>query len=102
MEATPSAFDGYPPDYITHNLPLIVLSGLSARLADDGTKHPEVFGENGTTITSESPVIEGERAEQLLQEFYHCTKTDEQWNSKPVQSRSGLLGFKFRAVGRVR
>jgi hypothetical protein len=102
MESSSGAFDGYPPDYIAHNLPLIVLSGLSpAQPLVDDTDFPEVYEGRGTELTSESPPVEGERAEQLLQEFYHCTKTDDQWNSKPVQGRSGLLGFRFRAVGRV-
>ncbi|KAF2428611.1 hypothetical protein EJ08DRAFT_662401 [Tothia fuscella] len=97
----PNAFDDYPPNYITHNLPLIVLSGLSVPgpLTTESNL-PELWGNNGVRITSEIPEIQGERADQLLQEFYRCQKTDEQWNGKPVQGRSGLLGFKFRAVAR--
>jgi hypothetical protein len=102
METSPGPFDGYPPDYVTHNLPLVVLSGLvPAQPLVQDTELPSVFKGKGTEITSELPAVEGERAEQLLQEFYHCTKTDDQWNGKPVQGRSGLSGFRFRAVGRV-
>jgi hypothetical protein len=102
MESHSGPFDGYPSDYIAHNLPLVVLSGLSpAQPLVDNAQVPDVYAGRGTEITAESPAVEGDRAEQLLQEFYHCTKTDDQWNSKPVQGRSGLLGFRFRAVGRV-
>jgi hypothetical protein len=102
MESSSAAFDGYPPDYIAHNLPLIVLSGLSpAQPLINDTQLPPVFEGNGTEINSELPTVEGERAQQLLQEFYHCIKTDYQWNSKPIQGRSALLGFRFKAVGRV-
>jgi hypothetical protein len=107
----PFLLDSYPPDYISHNLPLIVLSGLAVPpSAPDGTpsttpstaaKLSTLLGRKQIEITSEAPIVSGERAEQLLEEFNRCEKTDEQWNGKSVQGRSGLLGFKFRAIGRV-
>lgn len=107
----PFLVNSYPHGYISHNLPLIVLSGLAVppsptdanslpALATD-VKLQSPWELNQIEIGSNAPTVSGERADQLLEEFSKCEKTDEQWNGKPVQGRSGLLGFKFRVVGRV-
>ncbi|KAJ9668593.1 hypothetical protein H2201_001235 [Coniosporium apollinis] len=93
--------DAYPPDYVAHNLPLVVLSGLGdeSRLQDSGPVY-KLLQENGTPIDSEIPTVTGERAEQLLQEFFKTDASDAPWNSRPVKSRGNLSGFRVRAVGR--
>lgn len=97
-----TGFEGYPNDYVTHNLPLIVLSGLvESPPSDDKTRFPPVYEGPGTQIESELPLVADKRAELLLEEFRSCEKSDEEWSSKPIQGKSTLLGFKFRAVGRV-
>lgn len=97
-----TGFEGYPDDYVAHNLPLIVLSGLvESPPLDDTTRFPPVYEGPGTEIESELPLVADKRAELLLEEFRSCEKSDEEWSSKPIQGKSTLLGFKFRAVGRV-
>jgi solute carrier family 25 protein 38 len=97
-----TGFEGYPPDSVIHNLPLIVLSGLCPTPpTDDNTHFPDVLDDSGSVIESELPEVTGKRAEQLLQEFRSCEKSDQQWNNKPVPGKSTLVGFKFRVVGRV-
>lgn len=97
-----TGFEGYPNDYVTHNLPLIVLSGLCESPPPDATtRFPPVYEAPGTEIESELPLVADKRAELLLGEFRSCEKSDEEWSSKPIQGKSTLLGFKFRAVGRV-
>jgi len=97
-----TGFEGYPPDYVSHNLPLIVLSGLCPTPPeDDTTRFPAAYEGPGTRVDSELPLVADKRAEVVLQEFRSCEKSDEQWNSKPIQGKSTLMGFKVRAVGRV-
>ncbi|KAF2401064.1 hypothetical protein EJ06DRAFT_475314 [Trichodelitschia bisporula] len=81
--------DAYPLDYVSHNLPLVVLSGLRP------TPDTETPAGHGTTINSELPLVEGERAEQLLSEFSRAEGTD-----RPRAGASKLMGFKFKVVGR--
>lgn len=97
-----TGFEGYPNDYVAHNLPLVVLSGLCPTPPlTDATQFPPAYGGPGTEIDSELPLVVDKRAALLLEEFRSCEKSDEQWNSKPIQGKSTLMGFKFRAVGRV-
>jgi hypothetical protein len=97
-----TGFEGYPNDYVAHNLPLVVLSGLCpSPPLHDATRFPPVYSGLGTEIESELPLVADKRAELLLEEFRSCEKSDEQWNSKPIQGKSALMGFTFRAVGRV-
>lgn len=98
----PLNMDAYPPDYIAHNLPLVVLSGLGdeSRLESNPSAH-RLLQVNGTPIDSEIPTVTGERAEQLLQEFLKTDASDAPWNSRPAKSRGNLTGFRVRAVGRV-
>jgi hypothetical protein len=98
-----TGFEGYPDDYVAHNVPLVVLSGLCPTPPlDDTTRFPLAYKGPGTGIESELPLVVDKRAYLLLEEFRSCEKSDEQWNSKPIKGKSTLLGFKFRAVGRVR
>ena len=94
--------DAYPPEYVAHNLPLVVLSGLGdkSKLRNIQRTHRLLQG-SGTPIDSEIPTVTGECAERLLQEFLKADASDAPWNSRPVKSRGNLTGFRVRAVGRV-
>jgi hypothetical protein len=97
-----TGFEGYPNDYVTHNLPLVVLSGLCPTpRPDDASRFPPAYEGPGTEIESELPLVAVKRADLLLEQFRSCEKSDEQWNSKPIQGKSTLMGFKFRTIGRV-
>jgi solute carrier family 25 protein 38 len=95
--------DAYPAEYVVHNLPLVVLSGLNT------TEEPEapspvqdVFpGRATTTIGSEIPPVTGERAQQLLQTLLSVADgSNVPWNGRGANGRSNI-GFKIRTVGRV-
>ncbi|KAF2274519.1 uncharacterized protein EI97DRAFT_435057 [Westerdykella ornata] len=94
--------DAYPPDYVAHNLPLIVLSGLET--ADERNAPPPVQhvlpGRATTTISSELPPVTGERAQQLLQQFLDADGSHAPWNGRNLDRRANLIGFRVRAVGR--
>lgn len=95
--------DAYPPEYVAHNLPLVVASGLGSipELESIPAVHDVLPGRGATTISSELPQITGERADQLLEEFLNADGRDAPWNGRPGSRRGGLIGFRLRAVGRV-
>lgn len=95
--------DAYPPEYVAHNLPLVVVSGLGSipELESIPAVHDVLPGRGATTISSELPQITGERADQLLEEFLNSDGRDAPWNGRPGSRRGGLIGFRLRAVGRV-
>ena len=97
-----TGFEGYPPDYVSHNLPLVVLSGLHSKsLEHGGSELAAKHGADSIEIASELPLVSGQRADQLLEEFHGFSGGDDAWTSKPVHSKSTLIGFKFKTVGRV-
>jgi hypothetical protein len=92
--------EAYPLHYTAHNLPLILLSGLCPT--------PEGAGDldtpRGPLVKAQLPLVQSERREQILQEFLSAEGSDQQWSSRSTRSRNGqtpLVGYKFRAVGRV-
>lgn len=94
--------EAYPPEYVAHNLPLVVLSGLSPT-QELGSKdeHREIFG-TGTVISSELPPVDNELGQHLLQDFLSGDGAALAWNSEGARSRNNLIGFKFKVIGRVR
>ena len=96
--------DAYPADYVFHNLPLIVLSGVDAAQPEPQSLPPlqDVLpGKGATHINSEIPALTSTRAQQLLQEFLDADGSDAPWNGRPGNRKGNLIGFKFRAAGRV-
>lgn len=94
--------EAYPPDYVVHNLPFIVLSGLgvSKEREPPAAAQDVLPGRAVTTINAESPPVASERATELLDEFLSADGTNAPWNGRSFH-RSGLThGFRFRAVGR--
>jgi hypothetical protein len=95
--------EAYPPAYVQHNLPFIVLSGLGTDSELDPP--PPVLkvlpGRAATTISSEIPPVTSNYAEPLLQDFLSADSTSAPWNGR-ASGRKGLThGFRIRAVGRV-
>jgi hypothetical protein len=85
--------DAYPPDYVAHNYPLVLLSGLREPTEDSG---PRI---NGPVVEGHRPLVTDERKDLLLQGFLSL-----QGNAPAPVSRSknGPIGYRFRVVGRVR
>jgi hypothetical protein len=95
--------DAYPPDYVQHNLPFIVLSGLETteeREPPAPIQHV-LPGQAITFISTEIPPVTGEHAKQLLQEFLSVRGGDAPWNARGLNRRDNLIGFRIRTVGRV-
>lgn len=84
--------DGYPPAFVAHNVPLVVISGL-------GSTHDQVRAhENGIRISSELPLVESEDAEALLKHFKTGDASDLAWNGREHSGRNKL---RVKSVGRV-
>lgn len=89
--------DAYPPQYIEHNSPLVLLSGLGEQEASTGASQ-EPRQESGARIITESPVCEHER---LLQEFLALDGSDQAWNAASLPGPSGAIRYRMKTIGRV-
>lgn len=92
--------DAYPLQFVEHNLPFVVLSGLGEKPSDDSQPHP-LLKVHGIEIDSAVPVVSGDRADQLRQEFLSADARDAPWNGLRIRARGDHVGFKLKAVGRV-
>ncbi len=97
--------DAYPPDYVSHNLPLVVLSGLGSagsrsQHASQRASYP-LLHEKGYRITSDIPPVTGPSAEQLLRTFLDADASKGPWNGRYEKGRMGTIGFRVKDVGRV-
>jgi hypothetical protein len=95
--------EAYPPKYVQHNLPFIVLSGLGAspELAPPPPVQDVLPGRAVTTISSEIPPVTSKYAEPLLQDFLSADATNAPWNGRATSRKELSHGFRIRAVGRV-
>jgi hypothetical protein len=95
--------EAYPPDFVVHNLPFIVLSGLatSQELEPPPPVQNVLPGRAVTSINSELPAVTGDRADELLQEFLSADGTNAPWNGRGFSRRGITHGFRIRSVGRV-
>jgi solute carrier family 25 protein 38 len=95
--------DAYPSDFVVHNLPFIVLSGLATSKEVDPLPSVQhvLPGQAVTNISSELPPVEGDRANELLQEFLTADGTNTPWNGRDFSRRGITHGFRIRSVGRV-
>lgn len=93
--------EAYPPPYVEHNLPLILLSGLGDR-RDKAHVHSEALQqESGTRVVASSPECGGERAQQLLNQFLDLDGSDLAWNSAALPGPTGSLKYRMKTSGRV-
>ncbi|CAN9137032.1 unnamed protein product [Alternaria alternata] len=94
--------DAYPSDFVVHNLPFIVLSGLAtSKEVDPPPSVQHVLpGRAVTSISSDIPPVDGDRANELLQEFLSADGTSAPWNARDFSRRGITHGFRIRSVGR--
>ncbi|PGH15836.1 hypothetical protein AJ79_02217 [Helicocarpus griseus UAMH5409] len=103
--------DAYPPDYVGHNLPLILLSGLgfepypdpqdnSTAAQDDGAEYP-LLRAHGIEIFSDFPLLTDSTAEKVLNALLSEDATGRPWNAKSEGLRSGAVGYRIKRVGRT-
>ena len=100
-----AAMEAYPKDYIEHNLPLIVLSGLPSQ-SDPSKEAPEQSRnpllEGGFRIRTDTAPLTGSAAESLLRAFLAGDSSDAPWNNRPTPVKGDNGGtFRIKSVGRV-
>jgi len=95
--------DAYPDDYVSHNLPFVLLSGLEADLKDEpeSVDYP-LLREKGLKICSDFPPVTGMTAEELRRVLLDENANRIQWNFK-ADNHERLLGagYKVKSIGRV-
>lgn len=89
--------DGYEPEFVTHNLPLLVLAGLGPEPSTDVGNNVSNW-ETGTKITSKIPSIETEDAKVLLKHFEANDGRELAWNGREENVKNK---FWVKSVGRV-
>ncbi|EEP80901.1 predicted protein [Uncinocarpus reesii 1704] len=98
--------DAYPPDYVDHNLPLVLLSGLEPNgqsLQDSLPSEGAYPGleEHGFQIFSDFPPLVDATAEGLLAELLAEDASHAPWNVRTHGGKAGGVGFKVQRAGRT-
>lgn len=94
----------FPEHYVSHNLPLIVLSGIggdeeaSSDLADSSKNFLQ---EGGFRIRRETAPVGGPAADRLLQAFLDNDSSSNGSESKSAFTKDGPGAFRIKKVGRV-
>nr|OQO23157.1 hypothetical protein B0A51_09643 [Rachicladosporium sp. CCFEE 5018] len=92
--------EDYPPSYTEHNLPLVLLLGLSPDSLDDGSSTAQ-RQESGTRLHIQSPQCESERARHLAQHFLALDGTLAAWNATALPGPAATMKYRMRSVGRT-
>ena len=95
--------DGYPVEYIGHNLPFVILYGIGSTDPKPLLQAEKDFPllEKGPYISSELPNVTGPVADQVLRSFHEFGARDASSKARPGKERMGNMGFTYRTVGRV-
>ncbi|CAG8118969.1 unnamed protein product [Penicillium olsonii] len=95
--------DAYPEDYVDHNLPLVLLSGLEA---DDTAAVPPSYpllAERGTHIFSDFPPLSGGVAAELRSLFLQEDGTHMPWKSRinvSGNTATANISYRIKSTGR--
>ncbi|EME87576.1 uncharacterized protein MYCFIDRAFT_26624 [Pseudocercospora fijiensis CIRAD86] len=92
--------EAYPTEYVEHNLPLLLLSGL----AKDDPSHagPALTRqEYGAGVQIESPECKTDQAQALLREAKSQDGYGLPWNSASLPGPTGSIRFRIKTIGRT-
>lgn len=95
--------DAYPEDYVTHNRPFVLLSGLELETKDEpeSIEYP-LLRERGHKIFSDFPPVGGMTAEELRRVLLNEDASRAQGSSKDDAAEASFgAGFKIKSIGRV-
>jgi hypothetical protein len=98
--------DAYPEDYVNHNLPLVLLSGLEADAEGDSEASSEypLLLERGTHIFSDFPPLSGGVAEELRSLLLQEDGSQMPWKSRVNVSgntATANIAYRIKSSGRV-
>ncbi|CAG8921825.1 unnamed protein product [Penicillium salamii] len=95
--------DAYPEDYVNHNLPLVLLSGLEADDTAAVTSDYPLIAEKGTHIFSDFPPLTGGVAEELRSLFLQEDGTHMPWKSRinvSGNTATANIAYRIKSSGR--
>lgn len=100
--------DAYPQDYINHNLPLVLLSGLEADVQDESGSVVQVdyplLAEKGPKIFSDFPPLSGAVAEEMRRVLLEEDGSQMHWRTGLASSgnaSSPHIAYRIKSSGRV-
>lgn len=98
--------DAYPENYVNHNLPLILLSGLEADTGNEAGSALDypLLAENGHKIFSDFPPLSGAVAEELRAVLLEEDGSQMPWRvrySSIGNPSSPHIGYRIKSIGRV-
>lgn len=94
--------DDYPSDYVAHNLPLILLSGLAGE-DEQPTPPPEYPGlpQDAIQIFSDFPLLTDATAAAVLRGLLSHDASHQPWTGRGDKGKTPAARFRVRRVGRV-
>ena len=93
----------FPQAYVRHNVPFILLSGLSPSGAAASTSKeslPTPLDDGGFRVKTPLPEVEGATANDLLKAFDEIERNSDR-QPENTTADDGVGRFKFKNVGRV-
>ena len=96
--------NAFPQDYVVHNLPLLLLSGLeSGTIKDQDAIDPSkvLLREGGFRISTDLPPVSGDVATTLRDILLQSDASLAKWNGKAISAKVYGGGYRIRSVGRV-
>ncbi|KAK5946481.1 hypothetical protein PMZ80_000624 [Knufia obscura] len=93
----------YPADYVVHNLPLVILSGLEPSKAETpiGEITQEFLGDGGFRIRAELAPLHHPLTKDLRATLLSYDRSDAPWRSQSTDKTEQIHAFKIRSVGRA-
>ncbi|KZF26302.1 hypothetical protein L228DRAFT_242755 [Xylona heveae TC161] len=89
--------DAYPGDYVAHNVPFVILSGLGSRISSSEDLPETLFQDGGIKIQSKLPPVTGPGAEQLLASFLDADRHNSHLSAATSLEKPY---FAFKVIGR--
>lgn len=96
--------NAFAPDYIVHNLPLLLVSGLDSELSTDHDALDQsrvLLREGGFRIKTDTPPVSGTVAETLREILLGSDASAANWNARAISAKEYGGGYRIRSVGRV-
>lgn len=100
------AMDAFPPSYVDHNLPLVLISGLAASgEAGEGARDSIASGvdgaDGGVCVFSDFPLVVGAAADGLLAALLAEDASLWPWSSRYFSHRANGIGLRIQRASRV-
>lgn len=96
--------EAFPEDYVRHNIPLILLSGIGRNeeaTAKPGERSSNLLQEGGFRIRTDIPPLTDPAAENVLRAFLAFDSESDAFGGRSTSPMVGPGAFKIKKVGRV-